>query len=281
MKQTNIPLWDEGKIPFYDENCHCGENEGACTIIPYLLEDGKEHAAVIVFPGGGYVHRSEKEAEPVAEYLNSLGLHAFVLNYRVIPYPPYLGYVDGKRAVRYVKAHAKEFGICEDKIGVMGFSAGAGNACMVTEQYDKEDYEPMDELDRLSARPDFCVLCYGALSFQLEFLSPSDIENFRNLVPEEQQEEFIKTYSCDELVKENMPPVFVWHAVDDERVRVGACISFVKRMTDLKNDIECHLFPTGGHGKSVVESREIDGLSQWLTLFENWLKRKGFLTDGE
>ena len=78
-----------------------------------------------------------------------------------------------------------------------------------------------------------------------------------------------------------MPPVFVWHAVDDERVKVGACISFVKRMTEMKNDIECHLFPFGGHGKSIVESSQIEGLNQWLTLLENWLKRKGFLSHGE
>lgn len=123
-------------------------------------------------PRGGYVHHAEKEAAPVAEYLNSIGLHAFVLK--------------------------------------------------------------------------------------------------------EQREEFIKTYSCDELVRTDMPPVFVWHAVDDERVKVGACISFVKRMTEMKNDIECHLFPSGGHGKGVVEAVQIEGLSQWLDLFENWLKRKGF-----
>lgn len=274
--KTDIALWEKAKIPFYDDSCHCGENEGACTLTPFLLEDGRKHAAVIVFPGGGYVHHAEKEAAPVAEYLNSIGLHAFVLNYRVIPYPPYLGYVDGKRAVRYVREHAKEFSIYDDRIGVMGFSAGAGNACMVAEQYDKEDYEPLDEIDEISARPDFCVLCYGALSFHLKFLCESDIEIFEKFVPKEQREEFIKTYSCDELVRTDMPPVFVWHAVDDERVKVGACISFVKRMTEMKNDIECHLFPSGGHGKGVVEAVQIEGLSQWLDLFENWLKRKGF-----
>lgn len=276
-----IALWEEGNPPFYDETCHCGENEGTCTLTPYLLQDGRKHAAVIVFPGGGYVHRSEKEGAPVAEYLNSIGLHAFVLNYRVIPYPPYLGYVDGKRAVQYVRAHAEELGIQENRIGVMGFSAGAGNACMVAEKYDKEEYEPADEIDHISARPDFCILCYGALSFHLEYVSENDIEVFNKIVPKEEQEAFIQEYSCDELVRADMPPVFVWHAVDDERVKVGACISFVKRMTEMKNDIECHLFPFGGHGKSVVESSQIEGLNQWLTLLENWLKRKGFLRNGE
>lgn len=156
--KTEIALWEKGEISFFDENCHCGENEGSCTVTPYLLNDGLEHGAVIVFPGGGYGHRSVKEAVPVTEYLNSIGLHAFVLNYRVIPYPPYLGYVDGKRAVRYIRRHAKEFRVCENRIGVIGFSAGVGNACMVTEQYKKVDYEPLDEIDGISARPDFCML---------------------------------------------------------------------------------------------------------------------------
>ena len=277
MEQTKIALWEEGKIPFYDEKCHRGENEGTCTLTPYLVKDGKKHAAVIVFPGGGYVHRSEIEGAPVAEYLNSIGLHAFVLNYRVIPYPPYLGYVDGKRAVRYVKAHAEEFGIYKDKIGVIGFSAGAGNACMATEKYDSQEYEPIDEIDDISAKPDFCIFCYGAMSFRLEFLSDSDIENFEKMVPKEQQEAFVKKFSCDELVRPEMPPTFVWHAVDDERVKVGASISFVNRMAEMKNDVECHLFPVGGHGTSVVQSAEIEGLNQWLTLLDNWLRRKGFL----
>lgn len=166
---TFVSLWENTKIPFYDESCHQGENEAACTLTPFLLEDGQPHAAVIVFPGGGYVHHSAKEGVPVAEYLNSIGLHAFVLNYRVLPYAPYLGYVDGKRAVRYIRKHAKALNICKDKIGVMGFSAGAGNACMVSEQFDKMDYKPDDEIDEMSAKPDFCILCYGALSFHKEF----------------------------------------------------------------------------------------------------------------
>ena len=112
----------------------------------------------------------------------------------------------------------------------------------------------------------------------MEFLCDCDIEKLESFVSKEQQEEFIKKYSCDELVQSDMPPVFVWHAVDDERVKVGACISFVKRMAEMKNDIECHLFPSGGHGKGVVEATQIAGLNQWLDLFENWLERKGFLT---
>ena len=277
MKNQKIPLWESGQIPFYDEKCHYGENQEACTLTPYLLEDGKEHPAIIVFPGGGFVKHSQKEGEPVANYLNSLGLHAFVLNYRVIPYPPDLGVVDGKRAIRVIRAYAKAYHILENAIGVMGFSAGATNACMATETYHQQDYDTLDTIDALSARPDFCVLAYGALSFNPKYMSTKDIEIFKKMVPEEDKEEFIKTYSCDQHVRMDMPPIFVWHAIDDERVKVGACIDFVKSLQEKGVPFECHLFPTGGHGTGILEALDIPGICQWPALFENWMKRNGFL----
>ena len=277
LERKKVALWENGEIPFYDKELEYGENVEIATLTPFLLNNGKEHAAVIVFPGGGYTHRSEKESEPVAKYLNAIGLHAFILNYRVIPYPPYLGSVDGKRAVRYVRAHAEEYHILENKIGVIGFSAGAGNACMAAELYDKSDYEQTDEIDKVSARPDFCIFCYGALSLKTEYMSEKDFTIFESLVPEEDREAFIRNYSCDLLVRENMPPVFVWHALDDERVDAGVCLDFVKAMHKAGNDVECHLFPVGGHGGSVTESKNVVGLNQWFSLLENWLARKGFL----
>ena len=112
MEQTKIALWEEGKIPFYDEKCHRGENEGTCTLTPYLVKDGKKHAAVIVFPGGGYVHRSEKEGAPVAEYLNSIGLHAFVLNYRVgLNLKNCTIYDDLARSIEFILNNSEEFNI--------------------------------------------------------------------------------------------------------------------------------------------------------------------------
>ncbi len=277
MEREQILLWQEGQIPFYDEQCQTPENEGTCTITPYLLEDGKEHAAVLVFPGGGYTHRcADKEGSAVAEYLNTLGLHAFIVNYRVIPYVPYLGVVDGKRAMRYVRKHAKEYGIRPDAIGVMGFSAGAGNACMVAELYDAEDYPVTDEIDAECARPDFCIFGYGALGLKPESMHESDREVFEQMVAEEGREEFIKKYSCDALVRENMPPTFMWHTMEDTRVRVDVALDFVQSMSKAGNDVECHLFPEGAHGMSVRESRGVPGLEQWLTLLENWLARKNF-----
>lgn len=276
MKKDLIKLWEDEEIPFYKKEYDCEVNKNTCTLTPFLLKDGKKHGAVLVFPGGGYTHRSEKEGEPVAIYMNSLGFHAFVLNYRVIPYHPYMGCIDGKRAVKYLRAKAEELGIIPDCIGVIGFSAGAGNACLVTETFDKIEYDSTDSIDAFSARPDFCIFGYGALSLKLEFLNPSDVEIFESIVPEEARADYLKAHSCDELVRDGMPPIFVWHTADDTRVGAGASIEFVRRLQEKGNTYEFHIFPSGGHGMAVTEAAKMEGICQWMGLAEDWLRRGGF-----
>lgn len=278
MQSNLIQLWEKGKIPFYKEEYNCGVNENIATLTPFLQKDKNEHGAVIVFPGGGFTHRSEKEGEPVAAYINSLGLHAFVLNYRVMPYHPYLGCIDGKRAVKYLRANAKTFGILVDCIGVIGFSAGAGNACLVAETFDKQEYDTVDWIDSYSARPDFCIFGYGALSLKTKFLSADDRKRMEQIIPEEAREKYIYAYSCDELVREGMPPSFIWHAADDTRVSAGASIEFVQKLQEKGNTYEFHIFPNGGHGRSVTEAAEIAGMCQWMNLAEDWMRREGFLS---
>lgn len=275
MNET-IALWKKGEIPSYKEEWHKGENADSCTMTPYLIEDGKEHGMVLVFPGGGYVKRVPKEAEPVARYLNSIGMHAVVVNYRVLPYDSALGVIDGKRALRIVRSKAKEWRILEGSIGVMGFSAGAGTAARICERFDVADDVSRDSLDALSARPDFCVLCYGALSFDLKHMIPSDVEAFEKACPPELQEAYIEGNSPDRNVREDMPPVFVWHCMDDKRVPASSSLSFVNALYEKGVDTEFHMYPMGGHGQCVRECVDVPGLNQWMTALEDWLFRKGF-----
>lgn len=272
-----IHLWNSGKIPFYKPELDCDVNKDTSTITPYLINDGKKHAAVLVFPGGGYVHRQEREAEPAARYINSLGLHAFVVNYRVIPYDPYTGCIDGKRAIRYVRAHADEFNILPDHVGVMGFSAGAGISCLATETYDKPEYDTTDETDNFCAKPDFCIFAYGSLSLNPDYMAEKDLELLKKMMSDDQIADYVKARSCDELVRENMPPIFLWHTADDERVKTGAALDFVKKLYEKGNTYEFHIFPEGGHGKAIDDSKNIAGMCQWMPLLENWLDRNGFL----
>lgn len=273
----NIKLWEDGTIPFFCKEYHKDENADSCTITPYLIEDGKEHGCIVIFPGGGYVHRSPKEAAPVAEYVNSLGMHAFVVNYRVLPYDPYMGVVDGKRAMQLVRSCMDVFKIKEGCLGVMGFSAGGGNAGLVTLTHDVPEYEPQDPIDHISPKPDFAIFCYGAMSLDPKYFTEADMKNFEEAVPFEEREAYINANSPDRKVREDMPPTFIWHCVDDARVNVGCCLSFVNAMHEKNVDFECHLFPEGGHGKSVLEAASIPGVSMWPKLLADWLKRKKFI----
>ena len=94
-----ILLW-ERDIPQFDEKI----GQAAPSLTPFLLDDGKKHGAVIVFPGGGYTMKAAHEGAPVAERLNEMGLHAFVLDYRVAPYRFPVPLLDAQRAIRLVRS---------------------------------------------------------------------------------------------------------------------------------------------------------------------------------
>ena len=115
-----IYLW-ENDVPLYEESL--GQEKPSIT--PFLVQDGQEHGAMIVCPGGGYTMKCvDKEGTLIAEKLNRMGIHAFVLDYRVVPYHMPVMLLDAQRAIRYVRCCAKQFGVKADKIGIMGFSAG-------------------------------------------------------------------------------------------------------------------------------------------------------------
>ncbi|MEF2967711.1 alpha/beta hydrolase [Paenibacillus sp. M1] len=273
------PLWEERQIPFFNQAALNDENRDGATITSYLLEDGKAHGAVLVFPGGGYVKRVvHKEGEPIAKFINSLGLHAFVVNYRVHPYPPEISVIDGKRAVKYIRHHAGKFGVIKDKIGLIGFSAGGSVACHVTEFHDVADYAPFDAIDQESARPDCGAFCYAPLSFKEDNIASTDYNRMREMIPDERVlRQYLEKYSCDNNIREDMPPLFLWHTVDDERVPVTATIDFIKQLKQKNQSFECHLFPEGGHGAGIEASRMVPGMSEWPKLYHKWLERIGML----
>src|SRR5450631_4604512 len=138
------------------------------SLAPYLVPAGRgTGTAVIVCPGGGYGHLAmDHEGDQVAKWLNSLGVSAFVLKYRLGPkyhHPVELG--DAQRAIRTVRSKATEYRLMPDRIGIMGFSAGGHLASTAGTHFDAGDAGAADPIDRLSSRPDFLVLCYPVISF--------------------------------------------------------------------------------------------------------------------
>lgn len=132
----------------------------------YAPKDKKTDAAVIVFPGGGYGMLCDYEGKDYAEYLNTLGITAFVAYYRCAPNYFPLPLLDARRAVRFVRANAEKFGIATDKIAVMGSSAGGHLSALVSTYMEKIDGEGVDAIDEIDFVPNAQILCYPVICSQ-------------------------------------------------------------------------------------------------------------------
>jgi acetyl esterase/lipase len=186
--------------------------------------------AVIVCPGGGYgVLAYTKEGTEIAEWLNSIGVTGIVLKYRI---PGRDGaFQDVQRAVRLARFHAKEWDIDPGKIGVMGFSAGGHLSVRLSSDFNEPAYPPVDEVDKLSCRPDYAVLVY-----------PAYLETRGQLSPELR-------------VGASMPPMLVIHTEDDNSFIQGSKI-YHAALDAAHVTNEYLLFPTGGHGYGLRSDRD-------------------------
>lgn len=264
-----IKLWNEN-VPLFNTDFQNEENKDAPSIIPCLINDGKKHSAVIVCPGGRYNHKSEKEALPIAKWLNSLNINAFVLDYRVFPYTHPAHILDLKRAIRYIRYNHKEFNISPDNVGVMGFSAGGHLAGIVSEHFDEFDIANGDEIDKISARPDMLCLCYPVVSMVETYGHLPSMENFFS-----EPNDLIVTLSLEKGARSDMPPTFIWHTAEDESVNVINSLELSKALKNNNVPFELHVFPKGGHGLNLAQ--DIEGVEQWSNLYKNWLNNIHFI----
>uniref|UniRef100_UPI00068B93A8 alpha/beta hydrolase n=1 Tax=Caldanaerobius polysaccharolyticus TaxID=44256 RepID=UPI00068B93A8 len=255
-------LWDNG-VP----GAMGFELEDRPHLVPYLIHTDRPVGAVIVFPGGGYVKRAEHEGEPVAKWINSIGLHSFVLNYRVSPYKyPYI-LMDAKRAVRKVRYHSAEWNIDPHKICVLGFSAGGHLASSVGTHYDCGDINAADPVERISCRPDAMVLCYPVITFE-EHTHRGSMEAF---LGENPSEELKRCFSNELKVTKDTPPAFIWHTADDQGVPVENSVLFAMALRRHKVPFEMHIYEKGPHGIGLAENDPCVGT--WTKLCALWLKK--------
>jgi acetyl esterase/lipase len=155
-----LNLWTE-EIPYYDASIP----QPVPVIEPYLLADDQPTACVIVCPGGGYWAHAPHEAEPIARWLNSLGVASFILRYRTSPYHHPVPLLDAQRAIRTVRAQAGDFGVDPRRIAILGFSAGGHLASTAGTHYDGGKPGSPDPIERASSRPDAMILCYPVITF--------------------------------------------------------------------------------------------------------------------
>jgi len=166
-------------------------------------------AAVMVFPGCGYdCLATNHEGRQIANWLNAAGLTAFVLKYRLGPryhHPVELG--DAQRAIRLIRARARDFGVLPDKIGVMGFSAGGDLASTAITHFDSGNAQSADPVERAPCRPDFAVLAYPVISFTAEYTHRC---SRRNLLGDNPRPELIRELSSELNVTAKVPPTFLF-----------------------------------------------------------------------
>ena len=142
-EDTQLPLWDS-EVPGFEEAI--GQRRPSVTFFP--ASGGGKHGCVIVMAGGSYTSKAVHEGKVVAQKINEAGIHAAVLDYRVVPYSRDIILLDAKRAVRYLRYHAEEMGILPDKIGVLGFSAGGNLAFLSCAYADDGDPAAADPVER-------------------------------------------------------------------------------------------------------------------------------------
>lgn len=230
------------------------------TIALYPAAGGnRTSAAVLVFPGGGYsILALDLEGTEVCEWLNSIGVTAALVKYRVPARrgTPRAGapLQDAQRAIRLVRERAKEWGINPTRIGIIGFSAGAHLSADLSNHSDRKTYDPIDRADSLSARPDFAAIIYPA------YLAEKDA---------------LDTLSPEMAVSAHTPPTFLVQAENDP-VHVENSLVYYTALKKVNVPAEMHLYAEGRHGYGL---RRTDlPITRWPVLAEQWMRHLGVLS---
>ena len=242
----------------------------ALTIFP--LTGNHSQAAVVVFPGGGYANLAMSyEGTDIAEWLNGLGIPAFVLRYRLgMKYHHPIELEDAQRSIRYVRAHAGDYGISPDKIGVWGFSAGGHLASSAGTHFDAGMAVSADPIDRQSSRPDFMILAYPVITMRDPYVHRGSREHLLGLDP---SPALVDLMSNELHVTKDTPPAFLFHTSDDPVVPVQNSIEFYLAMRKAGVPVEMHIYEHGRHGVGLAKNDP--ELSTWPTLLANWLRLRG------
>ena len=229
--------------------------------------------AVVICPGGGYgILAYDWEGSDIAHWLNSQGIAAFVLKYRlpgsksnIVPHKSPL--MDAQRAMRMVRSNAEKWNVDPGKIGIIGFSAGGHLASTLSTHYDAGDPTSKDPVEHESCRPDFSILVYPVVSFTAEFAHRG---SGRALLGADPDPELLSFYSNELQVSEDTPPAILIHSDDDKAVPVENSIAYYKALRSKKVKSELHIYPYGGHGYSLAIGQ--GHLSTWPDRVIEWIK---------
>ena len=269
-EQRQIFLWEQN-VP----NALGNEEKDKPKITVWFPDADKSvGTAVVVCPGGGYGNLAlEHEGKQIGEWFNSFGVTAAVLEYRHRgkgyghPNPM----LDVQRAIRTVRANAQAWKIDPAKIGVLGFSAGGHLASTATVHFE-EHKNPTDNIDKVSCRPDFSILCYPVILFDTAYTHRGSMNN---LIGSDAPKELIEYYSTEKQVTDKTPPTFLFSTYEDTGVPPENCIEFYLALRKHKIPAELHIYQKGRHGLGLAKGTA--GTETWSDLCRIWLQNNGFV----
>lgn len=228
---------------------------------------------IVVLPGGGYgIVSGKNEGTDVAAWGLANDITIVVVKYRVgkedLGYHFPVPLLDARRTIRTARAHAAEWKIDPQKIGIMGFSAGGHLASMCATMYDRKfEAETKDEIDAQSCRPDFQILGYPVIAMGTKHGHGG---SQRNLLGKDISNEEADKFNTAKLLTKDSPPLYFVHSSDDRAVPLRNVTDYIARCAELGIPVTGQVFPEGGHGYGMKGRGVTEG---WATGLTTWLKK--------
>lgn len=268
--KLDVSLLPDGTNPPASE----GSPRALVHLPPHVTGDPAT-AAIVICPGGGYGGLAmDHEGTQIAQWVNSLGMAAIICQYRHrgdgVGHPVPLQ--DAQRAIRLARAHANEWNIDPQRVGILGFSAGGHLASTVLTRFDVGNPSAKDPVARQSSRPDVGILCYPVIGFGKPYTHGG---SQKNLLGDGATPAQIQALSNEEQVTAETPPTFLWHTYEDEGVVPENSVRFYLAMLAHHVPGELHVFEKGVHGVGLAG--DVAATRAWPELCENWLRTRGFV----
>ncbi|MBN2091512.1 alpha/beta hydrolase [candidate division KSB1 bacterium] len=274
QEKLEIPLWPNGAPT------NPGETVDAIpTLTLYIAPvDKATDTAILICPGGGYQHLAiDHEGHQIAQWLNSLGISAFILKYRIgtwegkknnHPIP----LLDAQRGIRTLRARANEWKINPERIGILGFSAGGHLASTVGTHFDSGKPDSPDKIEHVSSHPNFMILIYPVISFKTKYVHRG---SRKVLLGENADMTLVENLSNETQVTSMTPPTFLIHTSEDTSVPAENSILFYLALHEAHVPVEMHIYGRGKHGFGLAPNDPV--LSTWPDHCKRWLQVQGFL----
>lgn len=266
-KKNTVTLWQKNEMP----DAIPADNQEP-SIIPYLLPGIELKGSIIVCAGGAYKWKEPLEAFPHAKWINSMGFHAFILDYRVKPYKTDDALHDAQRAIRMIRSMSDRWKIKKDKVALLGFSSGGHLAAMASTHFDSGNPDSGDPIERESCKPDAQILCYAHITYD-PYLK-DDPEFIKDFFGEGYTQPDLDRVNANLHVQPDTPPAFIWGMHDDWQFGQKHWSLYADALDGRNILYSYHVFPKGSHSEAREEKSPI--WKQWTMLCEMWLNELQF-----